>query len=404
MKHKAIHFFSLGILIVFVVLVYSLLKSPQPKQGPVDVVIGPTIDTTASTYLDNVPSDEQVTVDESLFNNLLGSNNVTVHYRNDDYSVTINRIVPDATAAMTLSNELRDIYIGEELYNVFKVKDQYQQYVSFEPQANQLQPGKQSITIHYFNQTYTQEVNVFQPNEDPQGDWLSQYDYTKSLPEVVSDYLESANIEADNVAFVYKNRGTGEVQAMNETNPMIAASTYKLPLALELLDTVSQGKARLDDDLGQWSVQDALNQTLIDSSNVTALALVSYLGGFSDFYSTIRKYGEGTSLIPTIRDYDNASTAKYFADVLDYFYDHQADYPLIVEDLEQASPTEYYRRYLPDVHIIQKYGQYETAVNSLAIRLDETPYSIALFTDNLTMVQFSTLSYIIHHWHVVHAS
>lgn len=403
MKNKSIHLFNLIILLVFSILIYSLVKSAHPKQNPIDIVIGSSIDKNASTYLENVPREDQVSLDETVFNNLSGNNKVNVNYRNKDYSVTINRIVPDISTAMSLSNERRDIYIGEDLYDVYKVKADYQQQVSFEPQSNQLQPGKQTITIHYFNQTYTQEVNVYHPNEDPQGVWLSQYDYNKSLSEVVSDYLANRNISPRNVAFVYKNQVTGEIQKMNDTNPMVAASTYKLPLALEVLDAVSEGKVSLNDMTEQGTVQEALDQALIDSSNETAEALISYLGGFTDFYNKIRKYGEGTLSIPTIRYNGNTSTAKYFSNVLDYLYAQQDDYPLLIDDLKQASPTEYYRSYLPDENIIQKYGQYNTAINAVAIRFNATPYTIALFTDNLSLSQFSTLSYIINHWHIVHA-
>ena len=61
------------------------------------------------------------------------------------------------------------------------------------------------------------------------------YDYANlTLPQVVQTYMDEMGIDHANIAFSYKNTKTNEVIAMNETQPMTAGSTYKLPLNINL--------------------------------------------------------------------------------------------------------------------------------------------------------------------------
>ena len=63
------------------------------------------------------------------------------------------------------------------------------------------------------------------------------FDYVNmTLPEVVQAYLKANGIKNSQVAFSYKNLNTGELIEMNETQPMTAGSTYKLPLNMIIVD------------------------------------------------------------------------------------------------------------------------------------------------------------------------
>ena len=57
-----------------------------------------------------------------------------------------------------------------------------------------------------------------------------RYDYANlDLTQVVQAYLAEVGIEQSQIAFSYKDLTTGQTFAMNDTQPMTAGSTYKLP-------------------------------------------------------------------------------------------------------------------------------------------------------------------------------
>ena len=63
------------------------------------------------------------------------------------------------------------------------------------------------------------------------------YDYANmTLPEVIQAYAKEYGIKNSQIAFSYKNLATGELIEMNETQPMTAGSTYKLPLNMLVVD------------------------------------------------------------------------------------------------------------------------------------------------------------------------
>lgn len=68
------------------------------------------------------------------------------------------------------------------------------------------------------------------------------YDYANlNLVQVVKAYLDEMGIEHSQVAFSYKDLTSGQIYAMNETQPMTAGSTYKLPLNMLVVDEAEKG-------------------------------------------------------------------------------------------------------------------------------------------------------------------
>ena len=68
------------------------------------------------------------------------------------------------------------------------------------------------------------------------------YDYANlNLVQVVQAYLDEMGIDHSQIAFSYKDLTSGQTYAMNETQPMTAGSTYKLPLNMLVVDEVEKG-------------------------------------------------------------------------------------------------------------------------------------------------------------------
>ena len=74
------------------------------------------------------------------------------------------------------------------------------------------------------------------------------YDYANmTLSQVVEAFMADQGIESSQIAFSYKNTKTNEQYSMNDTQPMTAGSTYKLPLNMLVMDEVNKGKLSLTD-------------------------------------------------------------------------------------------------------------------------------------------------------------
>ena len=76
------------------------------------------------------------------------------------------------------------------------------------------------------------------------------YDYANmTLSQVVEAFMADQGIESSQIAFSYKNTKTNEQFSMNDTQPMTAGSTYKLPLNMLVMDEVNKGKLSLTERL-----------------------------------------------------------------------------------------------------------------------------------------------------------
>ncbi|WP_057490755.1 serine hydrolase [Streptococcus orisasini] len=262
------------------------------------------------------------------------------------------------------------------------------------------------------------------------------YDYANlTLPQVVQTYLDELGIDHSCIAFSYKNTKTGEVIAMNETQPMTAGSTYKLPLNMLAVDAVEKGKLSMDtpyditdldyEYVGEYqayrnqfgndmTIPEMQEYSLIYSENTPAYAMAKALGGFDKVYSMFKRYGQSKGDVKTIDQNGNKTTTDYYIQVLDHLWKHQDKYADILNYLGQSFPGLYYETYLPDIDIRQKPGYVREALNIDAVVYEQTPYLIALYTAGLGGVtpendevngvgysQLCQLTYVINEWHRV---
>ena len=74
------------------------------------------------------------------------------------------------------------------------------------------------------------------------------YDYANmTLTQVIQAYMDEVGIDHSQIAFSYKDLTSGQTYAMNDTQPMTAGSTYKLPLNMLVVDEVVAGKLSLEE-------------------------------------------------------------------------------------------------------------------------------------------------------------
>ena len=262
------------------------------------------------------------------------------------------------------------------------------------------------------------------------------YDYANmTLSQVVEAFMADQGIESSQIAFSYKNTKTNEQFSMNDTQPMTAGSTYKLPLNMLVMDEVNKGKLSLTERFditnteyeyqgehdnyvaafgGSMTIPEMQEYSLVYSENTPAYALAERLGGMEKFYGMLDKYGKSKGEVKTIQMHGNKTTTDYYIQVLDYLWKHQEDYKDILKYLGESFPEYYYKTYNQGLTIYKKPGYVREALNVDAIVMEDTPYLIAIYTrylggsdeetseiNNVGLQQLEMLCYVINEWHRV---
>lgn len=224
----------------------------------------------------------------------------------------------------------------------------------------------------------------------------SQY-IDMSLAKDIEAYFQENGIDHEKVAYCITDLEHNIKYSMNEKDEFIAASIYKLPLAMLYYDKVNEGEYTLDstftysgymhEDAGvissdygigsQVPLSDLLNDLIIYSDNDAGHNLYENLGGWKEYKEAMTKYTD--SISENYYTMDNVTTANTMNDVVTYLYDHKEDYKGLIKNMEEAEPGEYLDRDT-QLSMPQKYGMYDSALNSVGFVECNTSYSIVVLT------------------------
>lgn len=224
----------------------------------------------------------------------------------------------------------------------------------------------------------------------------SQY-IDMSLAKDIEAYFQENGIDHEKVAYCITDLEHNIKYSMNEKDEFIAASIYKLPLAMLYYDKVNEGEYTLDstftysgymhEDAGvissdygigsQVPLSDLLNDLIIYSDNDAGHILYENLGGWKEYKEAMTKYTD--SISENYYTMDNVTTANTMNDVVTYLYDHKEDYKGLIKNMEKAEPGEYLDRDT-QLRMPQKYGMYDYALNSVGFVECNTSYSIVVLT------------------------
>ena len=225
----------------------------------------------------------------------------------------------------------------------------------------------------------------------------SQY-IDMDLAKDIETYFQENGIDHEKVAYCITDLEHNIKYSMNEKDEFIAASIYKLPLAMLYYDKVNDGEYTLDstftysgymhEDAGvvssnygigsQIPLSDLLDDLIEYSDNDAGHILYENLGGWKEYKEAMTKYTD--SISENYYTEDNVSTANTMNDVVTYLYEHKEDYKDLIENMEKAEPGEYLDRDT-QLSMPQKYGMYDYALNSVGFVECNTPYSIVVLTD-----------------------
>lgn len=218
-----------------------------------------------------------------------------------------------------------------------------------------------------------------------------------SLAKDIEAYFQENGIDHEKVAYCITDLEHNIKYSMNEKDEFIAASIYKLPLAMLYYDKVNEGEYTLDstftysgymhEDAGvissdygigsQVPLSDLLNDLIIYSDNDAGHILYENLGGWKEYKEAMTKYTD--SISENYYTMDNVTTANTMNDVVTYLYDYKEDYKGLIKNMEEAEPGEYLDRDT-QLSMPQKYGMYDSALNSVGFIECNTSYSIVVLT------------------------
>lgn len=218
-----------------------------------------------------------------------------------------------------------------------------------------------------------------------------------SLAKDIEAYFQENGIDHEKVAYCITDLEHNIKYSMNEKDEFIAASIYKLPLAMLYYDKVNEGEYTLDstftysgymhEDAGvissdygigsQVPLSDLLNDLIIYSDNDAGHILYENLGGWKEYKEAMTKYTDTIS--ENYYTMDNVTTANTMNDVVTYLYDHKEDYKGLIKNMEEAEPGEYLDRDT-QLSMPQKYGMYDSALNSVGFVECNISYSIVVLT------------------------
>lgn len=218
-----------------------------------------------------------------------------------------------------------------------------------------------------------------------------------SLAKDIEAYFQENGIDHEKVAYCITDLEHNIKYSMNEKDEFIAASIYKLPLAMLYYDKVNEGEYTLDstftysgymhEDAGvissdygigsQVPLSDLLNDLIIYSDNDAGHILYENLGGWKEYKEAMTKYTD--SISENYYTMDNVTTANTMNDVVTYLYDHKEDYKGLIKNMEEAEPGEYLDRDT-QLSMPQKYGMYDSVLNSVGFVECNTSYSIVVLT------------------------
>lgn len=218
-----------------------------------------------------------------------------------------------------------------------------------------------------------------------------------SLAKDIEAYFQENGIDHEKVAYCITDLEHNIKYSMNEKDEFIAASIYKLPLAMLYYDKVNEGEYTLDstftysgymhEDAGvissdygigsQVPLSDLLNDLIIYPDNDAGHILYENLGGWKEYKEAMTKYTD--SISENYYTMDNVTMANTMNDVVTYLYDHKEDYKGLIKNMEEAEPGEYLDRDT-QLSMPQKYGMYDSALNSVGFVECNTSYSIVVLT------------------------
>lgn len=211
-------------------------------------------------------------------------------------------------------------------------------------------------------------------------------DFTaESLDEVMARYIAGRGLTEDSFAMGWYDFATGSEWFFNGDAFMVAGSMYKLPLNMVYADKLASGDISADDMAGVYTVERAMELSIVYSDNAAADALHSALHlGQHDYRLLLSQYsGLDESELPEEYFTDNRISARFMINTLVYLYDNSALYDTVIAHMKAAHPGRYFKKSGSDYEIAHKYGYFQGELDDCGIVYSPRPFALVVFTNKV---------------------
>ena len=163
------------------------------------------------------------------------------------------------------------------------------------------------------------------------------------------------------------------------------ASTYKLPLCMLYADRIAAGELSRGDALGAWTVEEAVREALVHSSNNAAAALRR---GVSEDQAAYRRAiavhcGLPPEELPGGYYTANQFSPRYLIGTLQALWDGGERYGWLIDYMKQAQPDSYFSRFRGELEVAHKTGNALGFVCDSGIVFAERPFLLTVMTNGL---------------------
>ena len=185
------------------------------------------------------------------------------------------------------------------------------------------------------------------------------------LQRIVETYIHDHGINPEHFSVGYVYTATGDTWYFNPDFWYYSASIYKVPLMMILAEKEYKGEITRDTKLKGLTLGYAEEIILTYSHNDYAHLMMSVVADTEpncrEFYKNYVDLPEDY-YDPDFRDY-SYFTARFMTQVLTTLFYEPERFPNIVECLKAAQPDHYFRLYIKDYEIAQKYGSFRDYSN-----------------------------------------
>jgi len=208
----------------------------------------------------------------------------------------------------------------------------------------------------------------------------------RDIDRVMKEYMAEHRLNEENFAMGWCDLVSGETWFFGEDNFMVAGSMYKVPLAMAVYDAIERGEISPDDITRNFSVERALEKSIVKSDNDAAQALRFALSHDNDVYRARLAAYSGYELTELPAEYylENNMSPKFMLNTLKHIYANRDKYAQLIDYMRLSHPDRYFKMDNAHLDIAHKYGSFEGAANDCAIVFASRPFALVVFTQSVT--------------------
>ena len=191
------------------------------------------------------------------------------------------------------------------------------------------------------------------------GAWHYAADFASDgLGGTLERYLSEKGLGVRSITIGWRDPESGEEWYLGADVFSEGASTYKLPLCMLFADRVAEGSLTREDKLGAWTVDQAVREALVRSSNNAADVLRHAVSDNQVVYRTAIAQNCGLPLeeLPSGYYTANQFSPRYLIGVLQTLYDHEEKYGWLIDYMKQAQPDSFFSRWRGGYEVAHKTG------------------------------------------------